>query len=80
VGHFVADEYFELLLFRGLVGLHIKTISAPCFTTLHTSVVPRFTPHLASVVPRLATLLATSASRLAPCHTGRCWCAWCWSA
>jgi hypothetical protein len=67
---FVADERFELLLFHGLVGLHIHSA-------------PRLTPHLASIAPRFTSLLTTGPPRSAPlftpCHTGRCWSDWCCS-
>ncbi|MFY9838484.1 MAG: hypothetical protein WAK55_18825 [Xanthobacteraceae bacterium] len=48
-----------------------------------TSVAPCRTPHMPSVTPRLTSHLATGTPRstplFAPCHTGRCWTAWCGS-
>jgi hypothetical protein len=67
---------FELLLlFHGLVGLHV--CSAPGQTSLLASGAPCLTSLVASGTPRFTSFLATGAPRDAPlftpCHTGRCW-------
>jgi hypothetical protein len=74
-GPFIANGWFELLLFRGFVGLHIKIIPFSPRLTPRASGALRLTSLVESGAPRLKSFLKTG--MVTPCHTGRSWSGWC---